>query len=800
MRILNKSIAVALVVAMIMSAISIGVFADGLGLNLSLAPSATSVVGGNTVTVTMQGKTPSGTVGVGDAGIKIIYDTSKYELVTDGISFAPFDAANSEAADNYILLSSFGLNKTFDTNVSDIISFTFKAKEGASALGDATFSFDEYDGCWGASDGSDITVSAASVTVKVIEETTISSVTSVPVEVTYDSALDAAKALFPATVKGSGQTSTGTLVSDVDVPVTWDFTGFTAVPETMDAVVVTGTLTAGEGIVIEDGVAATANVTYTKSTEGVVAPLSVNVMKVEDGKELTAAEVVALPEVAALTNTTIKTANGAEEKISIDLSTAAYVGDVKVNTSLDKGSATLEASVTGTPVFYDITGKKVTITVNMVPAEVKDCKISVSGTTENSKPVVTVTIPASAGIFAGKRIVVNLTAEVTAEVALMAEVGGTADYTVTEADAAEAAEKGSFTAKIQFPKSIKTMGFATGDKLALSVEYDGAKLLTDTAKDGVVDVKVQQTRNPTNGGTITPAPSTSYTVKVAETTNGTASVSASSAMGGETVTVTAVPAEGYVVEDIKVADALGNVVEVKDGAFVMPAANVVVTVEFAEKTEEPTDKPTEETTFADVPAGHWAAEAIDYLKSVDAVNGKTETEFDPDGSVTRAEFTKMLVSLIDTEAAATGVEFADCPADAWYTPYVAKAVAMGLVNGVSDTEFAPNSTISREDVCTIIGRFLNITAEIEDKELTFTDAADVAEYAARYVAYMAELGIVNGYADGSFGPKASITRAESAKVLYGLSKVLAAKTEVVEETTEEVVEETAEEVVEEVAE
>ena len=787
MRILNKSIAVALVIAMIMSAISIGVFADGLGLNLSLASSATSVVGGNTVTVTMQGKTPSGTVGVGAAGIKIIYDTSKFELVTDGISFAPFDAANSEAADNYILLNSFGLNKTFDTNVSDIISFTFKAKEGASALGDATFSFDEYDGCWGASDSSDITVSAASVTVKVIEETTISSVTSVPVEVTYDSALDDAKALFPATVKGSGQTSTGTPVSDVDVPVTWDFTGFTTVPETMDAVAVTGTLTAGAGIVIEDGVVATANVTYTKSTEGVVAPLSVNVMKVEDGKELTAAEVVALPEVAALTNTTIKTANGAEEKISIDLSTAAYVGDVKVNTSLDKGSATLEASVTGTPVFYDITGKKVTITVNMLPAEVKDCKISVSGTTANSKPVVTVTIPASAGIVAGKKIVVKL----APEAALTAEVGGTAEYTITDADVTAMGDAETFTKKIQFDKTVKSMGFATGDKLAFSVEYDGAKLLTEAGEE-VVNTKVQATSNPTGGGTITPAPSTSYTVKVAETTNGTASVSASSAMSGETVTVTAVPAEGYVVKDIKVADALGNAVEVKDGAFVMPAANVVVTVEFAEKTEEPTDKPTEETTFADVPAGHWAAEAIDYLKSVGAVNGKTETEFDPDGSVTRAEFTKMLVSLIDAEAAATGVEFADCPADAWYTPYVAKAVAMGLVNGVSDTEFAPNSTISREDVCTIIGRFLNITAEIEDKELTFTDAADVAEYAARYVAYMAELGIVNGYADGSFGPKASITRAESAKVLYGLSKVLAAKTEVVEETTEEVVEEVAE--------
>lgn len=799
MKILKRSMAILLCLTMMLSVMSIGAFAEGEDIIFTIDCNNTVVIGNKLTVDVYAGSTNPDGIKATCLQADLYFDQTRFKndatatyfndsVMTEAPAYDPGkpekiviagDVTNYQIAP--ITVDSKGTKlATFELNLQDGINADDVAKSvlDGTMVSEFICSDDNYD---------ELTTAANVATVKVMDETTISSIVPAAVSVAYDTDLDDAKALFPETVKGSGTTKSGATVSDVDVEVEWNFEGFTTVPETMDAVVVTGTLTAGEGIVIEDGVAATANVTYTKSTEGVVAPLSVNVMKVEDGKELTAAEVVALPEVAALTNTTIKTAKGAEEKISIDLSTAAYVGDVKLNTSLDKGSATLEASVTGTPVFYDITGKKVTITVNMVPAEVKDCKISVSGTTANSKPVVTVTIPASAGIVAGKKIVVKL----APEAALTAEVGGTAEYTITDADVTAMGDAETFTKKIQFDQSIKTMGFATGDKLAFSVEYDGAKLLTEAGEE-VVNTKVQATSNPTGGGTITPAPSTSYTVKVAETTNGTASVSASSAMSGETVKVTAVPAEGYVVKDIKVADALGNVVEVKDGAFVMPAANVVVTVEFAEKTEEPTDKPTEETTFVDVPAGHWAAEAIDYLKSVGAVNGKTETEFDPDGSVTRAEFTKMLVSLIDTEAAATGVEFADCPADAWYTPYVAKAVAMGLVNGVSDTEFAPNSTISREDVCTIIGRFLNITAEIEDKELTFTDAADVAEYAARYVAYMAELGIVNGYADGSFGPKASITRAESAKVLYGLSKVLAAKTEVVEEKTEEVVEEVAE--------
>ena len=591
MKILKRSLAILLCLTMMLSVMSIGAFAEGEDIIFTIDCNSTLVIGNKLTVDVYAGSTNPDGIKASCLQADLYFDQTRFKndatatyfndsVMTEAPAYDPGkpekiviagDVTNYQIAP--ITADSKGTKlATFELNLQDGI----KADDVAKSVLDGTMVSEFI-----CSDAgfNDLTTAAKVETVKVMDETTINEVAPATVSVAYDADLEKAKELFPTTVKGAGTTKSGSSVSDIDVEVEWNFEGFTTVPKTLEAVAVTGTLTAGEGIVIADGVVATANVTYTKSTEGVVAPLSVDVKKVEDGKELTAAEVVALPEVAALTNTTIKTANGAEEKVAIDLSTAAYVGDNKVNTSLDKGSATIEAAVTGTPVFYDITGKKVTITVNMVPAEVKDCKISVSGTTANSKPVVTVTIPASAGIVAGKKIVVTL----VAKAALGAEAGGTAEYTVTEADVAALGDADTFTKKIQFPQSIKTMGFATGDKLALSVEYDGAKLLTDTAEDGMVDVKVQPTSNPTGApGTITPAPSTSYTVKVAETTNGTASVSASSAMSGETVTVTAVPAEGYVVKDIKVADALGNAVEVKDGAFVMPAANVVVTVEFAE--------------------------------------------------------------------------------------------------------------------------------------------------------------------------------------------------------------------------
>ena len=89
-----------------------------------------------------------------------------------------------------------------------------------------------------------------------------------------------------------------------------------------------------------------------------------------------------------------------------------------------------------------------------------------------------------------------------------------------------------------------------------------------------------------------------------------------------------------------------------------------------------------------------------------------------------------------------------------------------VIKGVSDTEFAPNATITREDACTILGRALNKVAQ--SNELKFTDADKVAEYAAPYVALLSELGYVNGYVDGSFAPTNNITRAEAAKIIAGI--------------------------------
>ncbi len=191
-----------------------------------------------------------------------------------------------------------------------------------------------------------------------------------------------------------------------------------------------------------------------------------------------------------------------------------------------------------------------------------------------------------------------------------------------------------------------------------------------------------------------------------------------------------------------------------------------------EPTDEPTDVPTVEPIagFYDLGDVEWAQEAIAALVDAGVITGDGSGNFYPNNLITRAEFTKMIVSALGLTPGGS-VEFKDCGEDKWYTPYVAAAVEAGIVNGESAEWFGAESNITRQDICTIIGRALG--AETPDTELTFSDAADIADYAVDYVKLLVDLKIVNGYEDGTFGPKNNATRAEAAKIIYGIVKIVA---------------------------
>lgn len=320
---------------------------------------------------------------------------------------------------------------------------------------------------------------------------------------------------------------------------------------------------------------------------------------------------------------------------------------------------------------------------------------------------------------------------------------------------------------LTFDKSFNAAGINANDKYTVKVTVAGTPLVYKDAENNDAD-SVQGTvypttsRRPSTGGGSTTPEVKSYNVSVKADNNGKATVNKSKATAGETVAVNVEPNEGYKVKEITVKDVNGKSIDVdqKTRTFEMPEGAVTVTVTFEEGTKEPT--PDDKGKFKDVPDSFWAAADIYTLREAGIIDGKTADEFDPEGQVTRAEFTKMIVKMFGVEAKDTKVEFADCGEDDWFTPFVAAAVEAGYVKGYSDTEFAPDKVISREEACAILGRAY---AKAANSELSFTDKDSIDEYAQPYVALLVEMGFINGYEDGTFRAQNHITRAEAAKII-----------------------------------
>ena len=181
---------------------------------------------------------------------------------------------------------------------------------------------------------------------------------------------------------------------------------------------------------------------------------------------------------------------------------------------------------------------------------------------------------------------------------------------------------------------------------------------------------------------------------------------------------------------------------------------------------QPAEKP---FPFTDVPESRWSYPYIRQLYDAGVVSGTSATTFEPAAAVTRAQFVTMLAGLqgADVSAYTTG-KFTDVPADAWYTPYVNWAAANGIVYGVSDTEFAPNSEISRQDMATMLYRYaqqFGVQLGTGNPAITFTDEADIAGYALPAVEALQRAGVISGMPDGSFCPRDTATREQACVML-----------------------------------
>lgn len=177
-----------------------------------------------------------------------------------------------------------------------------------------------------------------------------------------------------------------------------------------------------------------------------------------------------------------------------------------------------------------------------------------------------------------------------------------------------------------------------------------------------------------------------------------------------------------------------------------------------------------EKSFEDM-YGHWAEPAIRALASNGLANGVDDEHFMPEAVMTRAEFTKLIVSVFRLENKPYRNAYSDINTGNWYAEYIQTAKDIGLISPSLTVggRFMPDTPITREDAAVIIcnaAKLKNVKGGT--KTVGFRDESDISLYAIDSVRNASQLGLISGYENGSFRPKENMTRAQGAVMFLNL--------------------------------
>ena len=357
---------------------------------------------------------------------------------------------------------------------------------------------------------------------------------------------------------------------------------------------------------------------------------------------------------------------------------------------------------------------------------------------------------------------------------IVAEVNGNAYKTLQEA--ANAAKDGEeinivkndkLDLNFTDTKSVKVTN-KTSDKI--TVKFNGVN--KDVAKDATETFSYTRPSSGgpgSSGGSISTP--TTYAVNVNAATNGAVAADKKTASKGTTVTVTASPSKGYVVDAVKVVDKDGKDVAVtgKDGKYVftMPGSAVAVTGSFKAETPAPVALP-----FTDVKSGNWFYDAVKYAYAQGLMTGTSATTFAPNGTMNRAMIVTVLYRLEKSPAVTGASKFTDVPAGQWYSDAVAWAAANKIVNGYDETTFGPMNAVTREQMAAILFRYEQVkgleNVTLEENLNRFPDQNKISAYAIPALQWAVGQKIINGNADGTLDPTGTATRAQVAQIFTNL--------------------------------
>ena len=256
---------------------------------------------------------------------------------------------------------------------------------------------------------------------------------------------------------------------------------------------------------------------------------------------------------------------------------------------------------------------------------------------------------------------------------------------------------------------------------------------------------------------------TSYAVSTGKTSNGTLSLSDTTARRGDTVTITVKPDKGYTLETLTVTDSRGSALTLTDKgsgkfAFTMPGGSVTVNATFMEDNSIL-------NFFVDVPASAYYYDAVKWAAENGITGGTDENHFSPDASCTRAQIVTFLWRAAGSPVVNYILPFEDVAESSYYAEAVRWAASQGIVSGVSPTRFGPDLPCTRAQAMTFL--YGAMVSPAVTGGSGFLDV-DSGAYYADPVAWAVKNHITSGTGNGLFGTENICTRAQIVTFLFGL--------------------------------
>ena len=312
----------------------------------------------------------------------------------------------------------------------------------------------------------------------------------------------------------------------------------------------------------------------------------------------------------------------------------------------------------------------------------------------------------------------------------------------------------------------------TGTKTEVTTNTDGSTTTVETKKDGTVTTTEKDkegnttttVEKPDGTATITEKKKDGTTVKTETNADGETKSEIDVPSSKETeVTIPAPNAEN--VTSVVVTDKDGNETEITDFEITNDGVKISVSGDCTVLLSKAAKK-----IFDDVhSAGHWAAADIDYVFANGLMNGTSENGFSPDDKLTRAMLVTVLYRNEGEPATNRSIPFADIDMGAYYANAVSWAKQNGIVNGVTETEFAPDDNITREQIAAIMFRYAQYkgmeTMTLEEN-LHFADTSEISEYAVSAMNWAVGTGLMKGKSSTTLNPKDNASRAEIAAILH----------------------------------